>query len=130
MSEKAQAPEALSELGPEENTDKHIVDVLIEERAAGLIARPLLWNLLRPTILPILGYKQTIEAVDPDPEHLKRVVKRIIEGKRNGEDLLAARDKERATLREQAVAMRGGSGQSAAPAGAAAAAVFSIPIRS
>ncbi len=44
--------------------DKHIVDVLIEERAAGLIARPLLWRLLRPAVLPILGYKQAIEAVD------------------------------------------------------------------
>lgn len=47
-----------------EDPDKHIVDVLIEERAAGLIARPLLWRLLRPTILPILGYRQAIEAVD------------------------------------------------------------------
>ena len=45
-------------------TDKHIVDVLIEERAAELIARPWLWRLLRPTILPILGYRQAIEAVD------------------------------------------------------------------
>jgi putative hemolysin len=44
--------------------DKHIVDVLIEERAAELIARPLLWRLLRPVILPILGYRQAIEAVD------------------------------------------------------------------
>jgi putative hemolysin len=47
-----------------EDPDKHIVDVLIEERAAGLIARPLLWRLLRPAILPILGYRQAIEAVD------------------------------------------------------------------
>ena len=43
---------------------RHIVDVLIEERAAGLISRPMLWRLLRPNILPILGYDQTIEVVD------------------------------------------------------------------
>ena len=68
LSEKAQAPEVLSELTREENADKHIIDVLIEERAAGLISRPLLWRLLRPSILPILGYRQAIEAVDQTAE--------------------------------------------------------------
>ena len=59
---RAQAPEALSKLGPEENTDKHIVDVLIEERAAGTdCPAAAVERLLRPSILPILGYKQTIE---------------------------------------------------------------------
>ena len=61
MSEDSMHPE---EEEMTEDPDKHIVDVLIEERAAGLIARPLLWRLLRPTILPILGYRQAIEAVD------------------------------------------------------------------
>ena len=42
----------------------HIVDVLIEERAQQLIARPLLWSLLKPTILPLLGYRQTVEVID------------------------------------------------------------------
>ena len=56
----SEAPEQLESSDP----DKHIVDVLIEERAAELIARPLLWRLLRPAILPILGYRQAIEAVD------------------------------------------------------------------
>ena len=37
-----------------------------------------------------------------------------------GTDLLAARDKDRAAIREQSMAMRGGAGESAAPAGAAA----------
>jgi putative hemolysin len=59
---------ALRELEREESADKHIVDLLIEERAAGLLARPLLWRLLRPSILPILGYKQAIEAVDHTAE--------------------------------------------------------------
>ena len=61
MSEDSMHPE---EEEMTEDPDKHIVDVLIEERAAGLIAKPLLWRLLRPTILPILGYRQAIEAVD------------------------------------------------------------------
>lgn len=42
----------------------HIVDILIEERAELLMARPLLWSLLKPTILPLLGYRDAIEAVD------------------------------------------------------------------
>ena len=44
--------------------DKHIVDVLIEERAEKLIARPLLWRLLRPVILPLMGYRDAIRTVD------------------------------------------------------------------
>ena len=43
---------------------QHIVDILIEERAEKLISRPLLWSLLKPTILPLLGYWKAIEAVD------------------------------------------------------------------
>lgn len=44
--------------------DKHIVDQLIEERAQHLMARRQLWRLLKPTILPLLGYRQTVEIVD------------------------------------------------------------------
>ena len=52
-------------LEPSESADEqHIVDVLIRERAQDLIARPYLWRVLRPTILPLLGYRQAIEAVD------------------------------------------------------------------
>lgn len=46
------------------NAEKHIVDQLIEERAQHLMARRLLWRLLKPTILPLLGYTQTVEIVD------------------------------------------------------------------
>ena len=42
----------------------HIVDTLIEERAAGLMARPLLWRIIKPLVLPIVGYSKAIEAVD------------------------------------------------------------------
>ncbi len=47
-----------------EDTDQHIVDQLIEERAQHLMARRLLWRVLKPTILPLLGYHQTVEIVD------------------------------------------------------------------
>jgi putative hemolysin len=43
---------------------KHIIDVLIEERAPGLMSRPLLWRAIQPTILPLLGYRHAIEATD------------------------------------------------------------------
>lgn len=42
----------------------HIVDILIEERAEKLLARPRLWSLLKPLLLPLLGYKQAIEVID------------------------------------------------------------------
>jgi len=58
MSEELEQPD------PDTPPDPHIVDVLIQERAKELIARPHLWRLLRPTILPLLGYRQAIEAVD------------------------------------------------------------------
>ncbi len=54
--------ELLEQTGTAEN--QHIVDVLIRERAQELIARPHLWRVLRPTILPLLGYHTAIEAVD------------------------------------------------------------------
>jgi putative hemolysin len=42
----------------------HIVDTLIEERASHLMAKPLLWRTIRPIILPLLGYRRTIEVID------------------------------------------------------------------
>ena len=42
----------------------HIVDTLIEERAASLTRRAWLWALLRPVILPLMGYRKAIQAVD------------------------------------------------------------------
>ncbi|MEM8768906.1 MAG: 1-acyl-sn-glycerol-3-phosphate acyltransferase [Pseudomonadota bacterium] len=44
--------------------DRHIIDVLIEERAANLMARPMLWRLLKPTLLPFLGYHEAVTAVN------------------------------------------------------------------
>lgn len=48
----------------EATADQHIIDVLIEERAAKLMARPLLWRFLKPTILPFLGYHDAVSAVN------------------------------------------------------------------
>lgn len=44
--------------------DRHIIDVLIEERAARLMARPALWRVLKPTIYPLLGYRHAIRVTD------------------------------------------------------------------
>ncbi|MGE0625368.1 MAG: 1-acyl-sn-glycerol-3-phosphate acyltransferase [Pseudomonadales bacterium] len=49
---------------PERADDRHIIDVLIEERAAALMARPALWRLLKPTIYPLLGYRHAIRVTD------------------------------------------------------------------
>lgn len=43
---------------------KHIIDLLIEERASRLIARPALWRALKPTLYPLLGYQQAIRVTD------------------------------------------------------------------
>lgn len=42
----------------------HIVDTLIEERAAGLLRKPLLWHALRPILYPLLGYRRAIPMAD------------------------------------------------------------------
>ena len=68
MGEKVPTPEMPAEAALEARADKHIIDVLLEERAAGLMARPLLWRMLRPTVLPMLGSRQAIEAVDHTAE--------------------------------------------------------------
>jgi putative hemolysin len=39
---------------------KHIVDTLIEERATGLMGRPLVWRLVRSLVYPLLGYQRAI----------------------------------------------------------------------
>lgn len=61
MPDKLSSPGAME---PADSDGKHIIDVLIEERAESLMARPLLWRLLKPAILPLLGYRQAREAVD------------------------------------------------------------------
>jgi len=60
----------------------HIVDTLIEERAAQLRTHPVLWRTIRPLILPLMGYRQTIEVIDevghlPGLEIFRRVSDRI-----------------------------------------------------
>ena len=42
----------------------HIVDTLIEERAAELMQRPLLWRTIKPLLYPIMDYNKAIEIVD------------------------------------------------------------------
>ena len=43
---------------------RHIVDVLIEERAPRLMQQPLLWKFVRTFLMPIFGYRVAIEVVD------------------------------------------------------------------
>lgn len=43
---------------------RHIVDTLIEERAAKLMQRPLTWKLVQRYLYPVLGYRQAIEMID------------------------------------------------------------------
>jgi putative hemolysin len=42
----------------------HIVDTLIEERAAGLMRKRLLWSTLKPVLYPMLGYRRAIPMAD------------------------------------------------------------------
>jgi putative hemolysin len=42
----------------------HIVDVLIEERAAGLMRRPVLWRAVQRYLYPLLGYDDAIRMVN------------------------------------------------------------------
>ncbi len=44
--------------------EKHIVDVLIEERARRLLHRPLIWSLIRRVIYPLLQYETAVRLVD------------------------------------------------------------------
>jgi putative hemolysin len=43
--------------------NKHIVDILIEERAPKLAASPF-WPIIKPTLNALLGYKKAVEMVD------------------------------------------------------------------
>ncbi len=43
---------------------RHIVDILIEERARHLLERPLVWGLIRSAIYPLLKYKTAVEMAD------------------------------------------------------------------
>ena len=49
---------------PEAASDKHIVDVLIEERATHLREKKLLWSLLRGLFNGLLGYKEAVKLID------------------------------------------------------------------
>ena len=42
----------------------HIVDTLIEERAARLMRHPLLWRGIRSALYPLLGYQRAVELMD------------------------------------------------------------------
>ena len=42
----------------------HIVDTLIEERAAQLMRKPIMWRAIKKLIYPILGYERAIEVID------------------------------------------------------------------
>ncbi len=44
--------------------EKHIVDILIEERAEKLMQRPFAWRLVQRYMYPLLGYHRAIEMVD------------------------------------------------------------------
>ncbi|MBK5911904.1 hypothetical protein CCR85_10430 [Rhodothalassium salexigens] len=46
------------------DTNKHIVDVLIEERATRLRRHPMVWAAVRKVFLPILRHKTAIQMVD------------------------------------------------------------------
>jgi len=43
---------------------KHIVDILIEERATKLVRRPIIWKLIKTCFYPILRYKQAVSTID------------------------------------------------------------------
>lgn len=43
---------------------KHIVDELIEERAARLMQHPLLWRFIKRVLYPVLNYEETVSIVD------------------------------------------------------------------
>ena len=42
----------------------HIVDILIEERARGLMQRPLVWWFVKTLLYPALGHQATIDTID------------------------------------------------------------------
>jgi putative hemolysin len=44
--------------------DRHIVDVLIEERAGAFAASPRLWRQVRRLVKPLLGYRQAVALMD------------------------------------------------------------------
>lgn len=45
-------------------TPTHIVDELIEERAAGLMQHPWLWRFIKRVLYPILNYDETVQIVN------------------------------------------------------------------
>lgn len=49
---------------PPPPADKHVVDVLIEERAPRLMARPRLWRAVKSLLYPVLGYRRAVALAD------------------------------------------------------------------
>lgn len=49
---------------PPEPSGKHIVDVLIEERAPRLMQRPRLWRAIQSVLYPALGYRRAVALAD------------------------------------------------------------------
>jgi len=63
-SELTGATPAMTEPSALSQNDKHIVDVLIEERARHLLKRPRTWALIKRLIYPLLKYDTAIEMAD------------------------------------------------------------------
>lgn len=62
----SQGPRSLADSGPRAaaDRDRHIVDVLIQERAPGLLGRPLLGALGRSLLYPLLNYSEAVAVAD------------------------------------------------------------------
>lgn len=62
----SQGPRSLaaSALRAEQTRERHIVDVLIQERAPGLLGRPLVGALSRSVLYPLLNYREAVRVAD------------------------------------------------------------------
>jgi len=61
-----------------ETSEKHIVDVMIEERAEHLISYPILWNCARRLLLPLLRYKTAVAMADAIADmHAREVMEHV-----------------------------------------------------
>ncbi len=58
--------DGVSDLYPrgEDGEERHIVDILIEERAEHLIRHPLLWAIIKRALYPLLKYKAAVDMAD------------------------------------------------------------------
>jgi putative hemolysin len=55
---------SFSLLAGDRSSDHHIVDLLIEERATGLMQRPWLWAMLKKALYPLLRYRDAVAIAD------------------------------------------------------------------